>query len=59
MTRRPGVYRCHTCGETLASWAAAERHADTHHGARIDIVIGGQAELPPAAIEDIPTGGAL
>lgn len=26
-------YRCATCGETLRSWAAAERHRDaTGHG---------------------------
>lgn len=36
MTRRRRIYRCHTCAETFTSWAAAERHADSHGGARID-----------------------
>lgn len=34
------TYRCHTCGVLSTSWAAAERHADTHHGARIDLELG-------------------
>jgi hypothetical protein len=29
-------WRCHTCGELLMSWAGAERHADSHGGARLD-----------------------
>lgn len=32
-------WRCHTCGVVLASWAASERHADEHHGARIEILL--------------------
>ena len=40
MTRR-WTYRCHTCDERFTSWAAAERHADTHDGsARIDLELG-------------------
>jgi len=39
MTRRQ-AWRCHTCGERFTSWAAAERHADSHGGARIDIELG-------------------
>lgn len=31
-------YRCRTCGEELESWAAAERHGDTHHGARLELI---------------------
>lgn len=30
-------YRCHTCDQTFASWAAAERHADSHGGARLEL----------------------
>lgn len=45
----PARYRCHTCGATLTSWAAAERHADTHPvGARIDI------DLDPPTSEGDP-----
>lgn len=32
------VYRCQTCGESLTgAWAAAERHADAHGGARLEL----------------------
>ena len=31
-------WRCHACGEISRSYAAAERHADSHGGARIEIV---------------------
>jgi hypothetical protein len=34
------TYRCHTCAERFASWAAAERHADEHHHARLDLELG-------------------
>lgn len=27
---------CYSCGEILESWAAAERHADSHGGARLE-----------------------
>jgi hypothetical protein len=33
-------WRCHRCGETFTSWAAAERHADTHGGARLKLEFG-------------------
>jgi len=36
MTRRWN-YRCHTCDAVLTTWAAAERHADSHGGARLDL----------------------
>lgn len=36
--RRALTYRCHTCGAVLTSWAAAERHADAHGGARLEII---------------------
>jgi hypothetical protein len=39
MTRRQ-PYRCRTCDERFTTWAAAERHADTHGWARIDIELG-------------------
>lgn len=29
--------RCATCGDVLPSYAAAERHADAHGGARLEI----------------------
>lgn len=32
-------YRCRTCGEVLNTWAAAERHADQHHGARLELIL--------------------
>lgn len=32
------TWRCATCGEVLKSWAASERHADAHHGARLEIL---------------------
>lgn len=35
---RPPRYRCHTCGATFTAWALAERHADTHGGARIEVL---------------------
>jgi hypothetical protein len=38
MSRSTIWYRCATCGEVLKSWAAAERHGDSHHGARLDLV---------------------
>jgi hypothetical protein len=28
-------YTCATCGTTFSAWAPAERHADTHGGARL------------------------
>ncbi len=56
MTRSTWIYRCHTCGETLPSWAAAERHGDGHHGARIDIVAAQPGLLP--VVDDVPTGAA-
>jgi hypothetical protein len=41
-TRRPamrGTWRCRTCDVVLVgSWAAAERHADAHGGARLEAV---------------------
>lgn len=37
-TRSRQTWRCHNCGQILTSWAAAERHADTHlSGARLDL----------------------
>jgi DNA-directed RNA polymerase subunit RPC12/RpoP len=34
----PGArYRCATCGETFEQLAPAERHADGHGGARIEL----------------------
>jgi hypothetical protein len=33
------TYRCGTCGEVSKAWAAAQRHADTHGGARVEIVL--------------------
>lgn len=35
--RPQGRYRCNTCGDTFTAWATAQRHADTHHGARIKV----------------------
>lgn len=35
----PAAWRCRTCGEVLYSWAAAERHADGHGGARLDLLL--------------------
>lgn len=33
-------WRCHRCGDTFTSWAAAERHADTHPGHwRLDVIL--------------------
>jgi hypothetical protein len=32
-------YRCQKCGEVLVSWAAAQRHADSHGGGRIDLML--------------------
>lgn len=29
-------WRCYRCGEISTSWAAAQRHADTHGGGRIE-----------------------
>jgi len=31
------VYVCHKCGEENKAWARAQRHADSHGGARIDL----------------------
>jgi len=36
-TRAGSRYRCETCGATFDPWAAAQRHADTHGGARISL----------------------
>ena len=41
MTARRWTYRCHTCAERFATWAAAEKHADTHGGARLDLELPG------------------
>lgn len=30
-------WRCSVCGEVLTPWAAAERHADEHGGARLEL----------------------
>lgn len=42
------TYRCHTCGELLPSCAASETHADSHHGARLDLELH-PTTRPPAA----------
>lgn len=39
-TRRADRYRCETCGHRETGYAAAERHADTHGGARIAFLAG-------------------
>lgn len=39
MSRSRLRWRCHTCGATFTAWRTAERHADTHHGARLDVVV--------------------
>jgi len=31
-------YRCATCGATFTTWASAERHADTHGAARLELL---------------------
>lgn len=38
-TRAPArnTYRCASCGHTETAYSRAERHADTHGGARIDL----------------------
>jgi transposase-like protein len=36
LSSRAARYRCATCGATFTAWATAERHADTHGGARLD-----------------------
>ena len=36
-TSRRQAWRCHTCDQRLTSWAGAERHADSHGGARLDL----------------------
>lgn len=62
MTARAGyLWRCHTCGATFTAYAPAERHADTHGGARLEGSFE-QPELVPARrprrrVEDVPTGG--
>jgi hypothetical protein len=33
------AYRCHTCGATFTAWAPAQRHADEHHHARLELVL--------------------
>ncbi len=33
------VYRCATCARRFTAYAPAERHADTHRGARIENVL--------------------
>lgn len=46
MTRPPRRrWRCHTCALELTSWAAAERHADTHGGARLDVLLAGALDF--------------
>jgi hypothetical protein len=36
---RADRYRCGTCGAMFTAWAPAERHADTHGGARLEMVL--------------------
>jgi len=36
---RPPRYRCHTCAATFTAYAPAERCADAHGGARIDLFL--------------------
>lgn len=31
-------YRCRTCGQVFTAWAPAQRHANEHGGARVEIV---------------------
>lgn len=38
-------WRCQTCDQILPSWAAAERHADTHGGARLDVLLDGALDF--------------
>jgi transposase-like protein len=37
---RGSRWRCHTCGELFTVWAKAQRHADGHGGARLELVLG-------------------
>ncbi len=32
-------WRGHTCGQTFTAWAAAQRHADSHRGARLKAIL--------------------
>lgn len=40
-------YRCHTCGAEFTAWAAAQRHADSHGGARLELVLDPKGGLMP------------
>lgn len=35
----PARYRCHACAATFTAWAPAERHADSEHHPRIEVLI--------------------
>jgi hypothetical protein len=37
-----GRYRCNTCGALESAYAPAQRHADAHGGARIEIMLEGR-----------------
>lgn len=39
LSTRADRYRCGTCGAMFTAWAPAERHADTHGGARLEMVL--------------------
>lgn len=32
-------WRCAKCGTVSTAWAAAQRHADTHGGARVEVML--------------------
>lgn len=36
---KPARWRCHSCGELLTAWAAAERHADQNRHHRIEVLL--------------------
>lgn len=38
-TNKQKRWRCHTCGQTFTAYAPAERHADSHGGARLEIEV--------------------
>jgi transposase-like protein len=40
---RGNRWTCHTCGADFTAWAKAQRHADTHGGARLELDIGRRA----------------